>query len=157
MVCPIVAPPDLQGPWCEQFWIYIILESFHVNMTHSGSVVLEKKIFKWTHPFLLFCDYLPFEEDLALYSNNLESPLPKDDLCQVWLKLACWFWRRFFSIYICKMVFPIVAPPDPLGPWCEQFWIYIISESFHVNMTYSGFVVLDKKIFKLPHPIFAFL
>ena len=30
-----------------------------------------------------FCDYLPFEEDLALYLNNLESPLPKDDLCQV--------------------------------------------------------------------------
>ena len=34
-------------------------------------------------PFLHFCDYLPFEEDLALYLNNLESPLPKDDLCQV--------------------------------------------------------------------------
>ena len=31
-------------------------------------------------PFFHFCDYLPFEEDLALYLNNLESPLPKDDL-----------------------------------------------------------------------------
>ena len=30
-----------------------------------------------------FCDYLPFEEDLALYLNNLESPLLKDDLRQV--------------------------------------------------------------------------
>jgi hypothetical protein len=47
MVFPIVAPPDPPGPWCEQFWIYITLESFHVNMTYSGSVVLEKKIFKW--------------------------------------------------------------------------------------------------------------
>ena len=55
------------------------------------------------------------------------------------------------------MVFPIVAPPDPWGPWYEQFWIYIISESFHANMTYSGSVVLKKKIFKLTHPIFAFL
>jgi hypothetical protein len=77
-------------------------------------------------PFLHFCDYLPFEEDLALYLNNLEShylrmictkfdwnwpsgsgeedyplylnnlefPPPKDDLCQVCLKLAKWFWRR---------------------------------------------------------------
>jgi hypothetical protein len=26
--------------------------------------------------------------------NKLESPLSKDDLCQVWLKLAQWFWRR---------------------------------------------------------------
>jgi hypothetical protein len=53
------------------------------------------------------------------------------------------------------MDFPIVAPPDPWGSWCEQFWIYIISESFHVNMIYSGSVVLEKKIFKWPHPIFC--
>jgi hypothetical protein len=25
--------------------------------------------------------------------NKLESPPPKDDLSQVWLKLAQWFWR----------------------------------------------------------------
>jgi hypothetical protein len=25
---------------------------------------------------------------------NSESSLPKDDLCQLWLKLAQWFWRR---------------------------------------------------------------
>ena len=25
--------------------------------------------------------------------KTLESPLPKDALCQVWLKLAQWFWR----------------------------------------------------------------
>jgi hypothetical protein len=31
-------------------------------------------------PFLHFCDYLPFEEDLALYLNKLELPLPKDSL-----------------------------------------------------------------------------
>jgi hypothetical protein len=31
-------------------------------------------------PILHFCDYLPFEEDLALYLNKLESHLPKDDL-----------------------------------------------------------------------------
>ena len=55
------------------------------------------------------------------------------------------------------MVFPIMTPPDPQGPWREQSWIYIILESFHVNMTYSGSVVLEKKIFKWLHPIFAFL
>ena len=47
-------------------------------------------------PILHFCNYLPLEEDLALYLNKLESPSPKDDLCQVWLKLAQWFWRRRF-------------------------------------------------------------
>jgi hypothetical protein len=44
--------------------------------------------------FLLFCDYLPLEKGNPLHLNNLESPSPKDDLCQVWLKLAKWFWRR---------------------------------------------------------------
>jgi hypothetical protein len=34
-------------------------------------------------PFLHFCDYLPFEEKLALYFNNLEFPSPKNDLYQV--------------------------------------------------------------------------
>jgi hypothetical protein len=51
-------------------------------MTYSGSVVL-KKILNEPTPFLHFCNYLPFEEDLALYLNNLEFLLPKDDLCQV--------------------------------------------------------------------------
>ena len=46
------------------------------------------------------------------------------------------------------MVFPTVAPPDPWGPWFVQTSIYIISESFHVNMSSSGSVVLEKKIFK---------
>jgi hypothetical protein len=27
---------------------------------------------------------------------NFDIPLPKDDLYQVWLKWARWFWRRFF-------------------------------------------------------------
>jgi hypothetical protein len=31
-------------------------------------------------PFLHFCNYLPFEEELALYLNKTESPLPKDNL-----------------------------------------------------------------------------
>jgi hypothetical protein len=30
-----------------------------------------------------FCDYLPFEEDLALDLYNFKYPLPKDDLYQV--------------------------------------------------------------------------
>jgi hypothetical protein len=55
------------------------------------------------------------------------------------------------------MVFPTVTPPNPRGPWFEETWIYVISESSHVNMTYSGSVVLEKKTLKLPDPIFVFL
>ena len=93
------------------------------NLIEIGSVVLEKKIFKFCqmyfHYFVIisevwlklaqwFCrrffefvhalsqfrNYLPFEKGGALYLNKLESLLLKDALCQVWLKLAQWFWRR---------------------------------------------------------------
>jgi hypothetical protein len=42
-----------------------------------GLLVLEKNIFK------IF----------SVVLSPLESPLPKDDLCQVWLKLSQRFWR----------------------------------------------------------------
>ena len=70
-----------------------------------------RRFFNDPTPFLHFCNYLPFEEDLALYLNNLEFPLPKDDLCQVWLKLACWFWRRrFLKIFNIFYSFVIISP-----------------------------------------------
>ena len=34
---------------------------------------------------------------MVLHLNKLQSPSPKDALCQVWLKLAKWFWRRFLN------------------------------------------------------------
>jgi hypothetical protein len=58
-------------------------ESFHVNMSYFGSVVLKGKKFNDLAKLLHFYDYLPFEEDLTLYLNNLEFPLHKDDLYQV--------------------------------------------------------------------------
>ena len=52
------------------------------------------RFFKFVNIFSQFCNYLPLEKDGALHLNKLESPTHKDDLCQVWLKLAQWFWRR---------------------------------------------------------------
>ena len=44
--------------------------------------------------FSQFCNYLPLKKGRALNLKKLESPSPKDALCQVWLKLAEWFWWR---------------------------------------------------------------
>ena len=41
-----------------------------------------------------------YEKLLVLHLNKLESPSPKDALCQIWLKLALWFWRRRFFNFI---------------------------------------------------------
>ena len=37
---------------------------------------------------------------MVLHLNKLESPSPKDGLCQVWLILTQWFWRRRFLNFI---------------------------------------------------------
>jgi hypothetical protein len=74
-----------------------------LHKLESTSVLLAKwfvrRFLNDPTPFLHFSDYLPFEKDLALDLCNFEFPLPKDDLYQVLLKLASWFWRRrFFSM-----------------------------------------------------------
>ena len=56
--------------------------------------------------------------------------------------------KIFFNINTCKYGFPNCGPSRPLGTMVCTTLIYIISESFHVNMTYSGSVVLEKKIFQ---------
>ena len=53
-----------------------------------------RRILNFVNAFLLFHYHLSLEKGRALHLNKLESPLPKDALCQVWLKLAQWFWRR---------------------------------------------------------------
>jgi hypothetical protein len=58
-------------------------ESFHANLSYYGSVVLKGKKSNDLAKFLHFYDYLPFEEDLALYLNNSKFSLSKDDLYQV--------------------------------------------------------------------------
>ena len=61
---------------------------------------LEKKVlFKFCYIFVLFCNYLiisPWKRGRAFHLNKLESYSSMDTLCQVWLKLAQWFWRQFF-------------------------------------------------------------
>ena len=69
--------------------------------------------------FLLFRNYLPLEKGRAFYLKKLESPLPKGALCQVWLKLAQWFWRRRFLNFVNVLVFGyfvIISPLKKGGP-----------------------------------------
>ena len=44
--------------------------------------------------FSLFSKYFPLEKGGFFLLNKLEFPLPKNAMCQVWLKLTQWFWRR---------------------------------------------------------------
>jgi hypothetical protein len=73
----------------------------HVWLKNWPSGSGEEDFLNDSIPFLHLCDYLPFKKkDLVLYLNKLEFSSPKDNVYKVWLKLACWFWRRRFSKYL---------------------------------------------------------
>jgi hypothetical protein len=76
--------------WTTLNFLYLrmICTKFHWNWP-AGS---EDFFFNFS-VFLFDCYYLPLEKGIALNMNSFESPLPKDDLCQLWLQLAQPFWR----------------------------------------------------------------
>ena len=84
-----------QGPLLEQTWIPFTQGSITPSLVEIGSVVL--KIFKLRKCVFAISNHLPLEKGGALFLSKLESPSPKDALCQVWLKLTQWFWRRFLN------------------------------------------------------------
>ena len=57
------------------------------SLVKIGPEVFEK-IFKISSVYFAISQLSP------PYLNKIKFPPPKDALCQVWLKLALWFWRR---------------------------------------------------------------
>jgi hypothetical protein len=56
---------------------------------------------------------------MALYLNKLDFPSSKDNLYQVWLILACWFWRRSILKYISVfLLFYYYLPLEKGYPLC---------------------------------------
>ena len=91
----IISPWKRAGPF-----IWTNLNPLHPRMLCAKlgrnwpSDSREEEFFNFINVFSLFRNYLPLEKGGALHLNKFESPSPKDALCQVWLKLAQWFWRR---------------------------------------------------------------
>jgi hypothetical protein len=76
--------------------------------------------------------------------NKLEFHSPKDNLYQVWLNLAGWFWRRrflknFFS------AFSLFRYYIPLERGYPLTWISITQGWFVPSLVKIGPVVLEKK------------
>ena len=74
---------------------------------------------------------------MVLHLNKLESPSPKKALCQIWLKLAEWFWRRSFfkisSMYFRN--FDIIYPWKRVGSF-----IWTNLNPLHPRMLCAKFV-----------------
>ena len=107
-----------------------------------------RRLLKVFNVFFLLPNYLPFEKGVALPLNKRESPSPKDALCQVWLKLAQWFWIRrqtdkqtdrrrttgdqnfgsgelkMFKIETLRNIVPYIYIYTPISMCSDFIWIY---------------------------------
>ena len=80
--------------------------------------------------------------------NKLEFPLPKDDLCQVWLKLALWFLRRRFS-NIAYVFLLLRNYLQSMALHLDKFESTFTHGCFVPSFVGTDQVVLEKKIFKI--------
>ena len=97
--------------------------------------------------FLLFRNYPPLEKVWAHRLNKLEYPSHKDALCQVWLKLAWWFWRGGFLHFVNVLLFcnyltlekgVALHCPSPKDVLC-QVWLKLGGsgeEDFYISSMY---------------------
>ena len=75
-----------------------------------------RRYFNFVNVFWLFCNYPFLEKGGALHLKKLESLLLEDELCQVWLKLAKWFWRgRFLNFVNVFLLFCNYIPFEKIG------------------------------------------
>jgi hypothetical protein len=134
---------------------FTLHQEAYISMSSSGSAVL-KKIFKWPHPIFAFLWLSPlcrgpdplFQQFWIPFTHGWFVPsLIVIGLLVLEEKILFKIWTRV------NMVFPIMAPSDPWGPWFEQIWMnlqYIRKLSCKYELVrFSGNL---KKIFKWPHP-----
>ena len=81
----------------HNYWYFV------PRLIKIGPVVLEEKIFRsWQSVFTISKLLLLGGRAWSSFEQiKPEFPLLKDDLHQVWLKLAEWFWRRFSKVSMC--------------------------------------------------------
>ena len=80
----------INGSSLEQTWILFILGCFVPSLVEIASASGEDFLISSMY-FGYICNYLPLEKCGAFIWINLNPLHQKDALCQVWLKLAKWF------------------------------------------------------------------
>jgi hypothetical protein len=69
--------------------------------------------------FFIFVIISPLRRTWPFFFNKLAFPLPRDNLHEAWLNLACWFWRRrflkIFSVYLLFCYYLPLKRDNPLN------------------------------------------
>ena len=84
---------------------------FVLSLVEIWSVVLEKNIFKnFVNVFSLFCNYFPLENGGALYQNKIESSLPKNAFCQLFMKFPQTVLEKIFKFRQYILALSLLSP-----------------------------------------------
>ena len=105
----------------------------------------EEEYFKISSMFFRYFVIISLRNGRGIYFKKLESPSRKNALCQILMKLAQWFWRRFLN-------FINVFLPFHNYPFLEKFeqtWIPFTQGYFVTSLVEFGPVVLEEKIWKV--------
>ena len=88
--------------------------------------------------------YLPLEKCMVLKLNKLGFPLPKKNLCHVWLKFTHWFWRQFSKVVSISICSNYLLLGKGQGPLFKRNSI-LLTLGFSVpSLVEIGLVVLKK-------------
>jgi hypothetical protein len=123
-------------------------------MTYSGSVVLEKKIFKWPNPIFAFLRLSPLWRGPGPLIEQFRFPFTQGwcMLSLIEIGLLVLEKKIFPYINICKYSFPYCGPSRPPG---TMMWT--ILNLNYIRELSSKYDLFWLKIFKWPNPIFTFL
>ena len=146
-ICRIV---DIKNILYKKSLIRFITGTNVLKLETSWQVWLKFVQWFWRRRFfiffnvLLFHSNLPFEKRMTLHLNKLKFFSPKNALCQVWLKLDQWFWRRRFLIFSMYCYFILISPLKKEWPLAKWFWNILSNFRYSFVISFLGYLPLEK-------------
>ena len=132
---PLLSLRELNVSSFQQTWILFTQGCFVPSLVEIGQVVLER-MFKFRQCIFAISQLSPLVKGRVPSLNKFESPSSEDAFCQVWLKLAQWFWRRRFFLILSMYFryFIIISPWKRAG-----FFIWTKLNPLHPRMLCAKF------------------
>ena len=97
-----------------------------------------RRFLNFVNAFSPFCNYLPLKKSRVLHLNKFESPSTKDALCQLWLKLVQWFWRRRWK---CEKFTTTTTTTDKF--WSEKLtWAFCSDELTKTSLNFVEGIII---------------
>ena len=139
-----------RGPSFEQTWIPFIQGCFVPSLVEIGSVVLEKKIFKFCQCIFAISQLSPLGKGRGPSFEQTWIPFTRGCFVPSLVEIGSVILeKKIYEFRQCIFAFSLLSPlGEGWGPSFEQTWIPFTQEYFVPSLVKIGPVVLEKTIFK---------